>query len=36
VRWQFKGDKKAAKMFVGKNCELCTNSTWDTAAKKLK
>ncbi len=36
VRWQFKGDKKAAKMFVGKDCELCTNNTWDTASKKLK
>jgi len=34
--WQFKGDKKAAKMFVGKNCELCTNSNWDAASKKLK
>lgn len=36
VRWQFKGDKQAAKMFVGKDCELCTNSNWDTAAKKLQ
>jgi hypothetical protein len=36
VRWQFKGDRNAAKMFVGKNCQLCTNSNWDAAAKKLK
>jgi dienelactone hydrolase len=36
VRWQFKGDRQAAKMFVGKKCELCTNSTWQTAAKGLK
>lgn len=35
VRWQFKKDRKAAKMFVGKNCQLCTNSNWDTASKKL-
>ena len=36
VRWQFKRDKQAGKMFTGSNCELCTNSTWQTAAKKLK
>jgi predicted alpha/beta-hydrolase family hydrolase len=36
VRWQFKGDKEAAKMFVGKKCGLCTNPDWDTAAKRLK
>src|SRR5580765_7846777 len=31
--WQFKGDKKAAAMFVGDTCELCTNSNWDVRAK---
>ena len=36
LKWQFKGDKQAAKMFVGKDCSLCTNSTWDTASKNLK
>jgi dienelactone hydrolase len=36
VRWQFKGDRKAAKMFVGKNCELCTNKNWDAEGKRLK
>jgi len=36
LKWQFKGDKQAGKMFVGKNCSLCTNSTWDTASKNLK
>jgi len=36
LRWQFKGDKQAGKMFVGKDCSLCTNSTWDTASKNLK
>jgi dienelactone hydrolase len=34
--WQLKGDKKAAKMFAGKDCSLCTNSNWDTASKKLQ
>ena len=33
--YQLKGDKKAAKMFVGKDCSLCTNSNWDTASKRL-
>jgi dienelactone hydrolase len=35
VMWQFKGDKKAAAMFVGKNCSLCTNPNWDVQAKGL-
>jgi len=34
--WQLKGDKKAAKMFVGNDCELCKNSNWDTASKRLQ
>ena len=34
--WTFKGDKKAGKMFVGKDCGLCTNSNWDVKAKGLK
>ena len=36
LKWQFKGDKQAAKMFVGKDCDLCTNTTWDTASKRLQ
>ena len=36
LRWQFKGDKQAAKMFVGKDCSLCTNTNWDTASKRLQ
>ena len=36
VLWQFKGDKQAAKMFVGKSCSLCTNPNWDTQAKLIK
>jgi len=34
--FQFKGDKKAAKMFAGKDCELCTNSNWDVKSKDIK
>jgi len=34
--WQFKGDKKAAAMFVGDKCDLCTNSNWDVRAKGYK
>jgi hypothetical protein len=34
--WTLKGDKKAGKMFVGKNCGLCTNSNWDVKSKGLK
>jgi len=36
LRWQFKKDKQAAKMFAGKNCDLCTNPNWDTASKKIQ
>ena len=35
LRWQFKGDKTAATMFVGKDCSLCTNKTWDTRSKRI-
>jgi chlorophyllase-like protein len=34
--WTFKGDKKAGKMFVGKDCGLCTNSNWDVKSKGVK
>ena len=36
LRWQFKGDKQASKMFVGKDCSLCTNPNWETASKHLQ
>ena len=36
LRWQFKNDRKAAAMFVGDTCELCTNSNWDVRAKGYK
>ena len=35
ARWQLKGDKEAAKMFVGKDCSLCTNANWVTRSKGL-
>ena len=35
LRWQFKNDKAAAKMFVGKDCELCKNPNWDTRSKRI-
>ena len=34
--WTLKGDKKAGKMFVGKDCGLCTNSNWDVKSKGIK
>jgi hypothetical protein len=36
LMWQFKGDKKARAMFVGKKCGFCTNPNWDTKSKGLK
>ena len=27
---------QAAKMFVGKDCRLCTDPNWDTASKQLQ
>jgi hypothetical protein len=36
LSWTLKGDKKAAKMFTGKNCSLCTNSNWDVKQKGIK
>jgi hypothetical protein len=34
--YTFKNDKKAAKMFTGKSCELCTNRNWDVRSKNLR
>ena len=36
LEWTLKGDKKAGKMFVGKKCDLCTNSNWDVKSKQIK
>jgi predicted alpha/beta-hydrolase family hydrolase len=35
LRYQFKHDREAGKMFVGKDCRLCTNPNWDTDSKRL-
>jgi len=34
--WQMKGDSRAKKMFVGKDCGLCVNPRWVVSSKKLK
>jgi sugar lactone lactonase YvrE len=34
--WQFRNDKRAAKMFAGNDCDLCTNTNWDVRAKGYK
>jgi len=36
LRYQFKGDAEAGRMFVGPACSLCTNPAWETAAKGLE
>ena len=35
LRWQFKGDKDAGRMFTGKDCRLCTDPNWVTRSKGL-
>ena len=35
VKWLFKGDRQAREMFVGDKCQLCTDSNWDVASKRL-
>jgi dienelactone hydrolase len=36
LKWQLKGDKDAAKMFVGEQCGLCTKPNWHVSSKNLK
>ena len=36
LRYVFKGDAEAGKMFVGDRCGLCTLSTWETMAKGIR
>jgi dienelactone hydrolase len=33
--WQLKGDRKAAKMFKGADCTLCTASSWHVTKKRI-
>jgi hypothetical protein len=34
--WQMKKDKRAAKLFVGKNCDLCVYQRQVVRSKKIK
>ena len=34
--WQMKHDKRAAKLFVGKDCGLCVNPHWIVRSKNLQ
>jgi hypothetical protein len=36
LRYVFKGDAEAGKMFVGEDCALCTLPTWETMSKGLR
>ncbi len=36
LEWQLKGDKKAAAMFTGEKCGLCTSQEWTVRRKNLK
>ncbi len=35
LKYHFKGDTQAGKMFVGRDCSLCTNPNWETNSKRL-
>ncbi len=35
VLWQFKGNARAAAMFLGTRCGLCANANWDVQSKGL-
>jgi len=36
LKWQFHGDKEAAKMFVGENCGFCQDPKWHVSTKGIK
>jgi len=36
LKWQFRGDKEAGKMFIGSNCGFCQDSKWHVATKGIK
>ncbi len=36
LQWQLRGDAAAGRMFTGKNCTLCTDSTWTVARKGIE
>jgi hypothetical protein len=35
LKWQLKGDRDAAKMFVGAACGLCTDPNWEVKKKRI-
>jgi dienelactone hydrolase len=35
LEWQLRGDTTAARMFVGKDCTLCTDKAWSVEKKKI-
>jgi hypothetical protein len=36
LKWQFKGDKEAAKMFQGPECGLCQDPKWHVSKKNME
>jgi dienelactone hydrolase len=34
--WQLRGDKRAARRFVGKDCGLCKDAAWDVDRKQIE
>jgi hypothetical protein len=36
LKWQFKGDKEAAKMFQGPQCGLCQDPKWHVSKKNME
>jgi hypothetical protein len=35
LEWQLRNDRKAARMFVGKDCGLCTDVAWSVEKKRI-
>jgi Dienelactone hydrolase family len=35
LEWQLRGDRKAARKFVGKDCGLCTDKAWSVEKKRV-
>jgi hypothetical protein len=36
LKWQFKDDKEASKMFIGAKCGLCQDPKWHVSTKGLQ
>jgi hypothetical protein len=36
LRWQLKGDKDSSRVFVGRDCKLCTDPNWTTQQKRMQ